>query len=243
MSACSIEFLDSPHTSRNIPCAASDTIDSVISKYAAKRKMFEHEFKFSDRGEWLDTRLTYDDLLRAQICRGYHGQYVQIFVEEQPFHDDFRQVMIDYDLGEYARNFQFCGIRSMQQIQMLWCGGEFLFGDMGYDMGSLLIVRVVLERFRAGHDTTLDVDAELYEVMRENKLLKDVWLLEQAGIRHVADIGKIWGAKKNFGVDVGSGRYGFYDLRYELEQAYSFETRNNTYLRIGAHTLKYVSDY
>lgn len=160
-------------------------------------------------------------------------------VEEYSFDNDLRQLMMDYDLGAYAHNFQRCGIRSMEQIQMLWRADECFFGDAGYNKGSLLIVRAVLDRFRDGRDKTLDMEEELYAVLKAQKLLQYAFLLEAAGIRRVADIGQIWDAKRNFGLHVGSAHYGFWDLRCALAEAYGFKTRNNTYLRIGAHSFEY----
>jgi len=160
------------------------------------------------------------------------------------FDPEFAQRLIDYDLTDYVRYFARAGIKSTVDLRRkLWQDDELMFGEEGYAQVTLLIVRAVMERYRIGHHIRFNIDDELYEVLRENKMLKYEFLLMAAGIRRVADIGQIWDKKKDFSLEVGSAAFGFWQLRYALENAYGFETRNNIYLRIGAHALQYVPDY
>ena len=86
----------------------------------------------------------------------------------------------------------------------LWQVDELFFGEEGYTQVTMLIVRAVLERFRTGHDATLDMDDDLYAVLRENKLIKYSYLFDTAGIKRVTDIGQIWDEKRDFGLKIGS---------------------------------------
>lgn len=157
---------------------------------------------------------------------------------------ELQLVLIEYDLDQYAHYFKRAGINSMADLASLWQEDELFFGDCGYAQVTLLIVKATLERFRPGHDASLDMDDELYAVLRENKMLKYAFVVEAAGIKSVVDIGQIWYQKEDFRVDVGSGTFGFWNLRYALEEAYGDQTKNGKhYLFIGEHVVQYVPDY
>ena len=126
------------------------------------------------------------------------------------FDPEFAQCLIDYDLTDYVHYFARAGITNTVDLRRkLWQDNELLFDEEGYTQVTLLIVRAVLERVRSGHNIFLNVDDELYEVLRENKMLKYEFLLMATGIKRVADIGQIWDKKKDFGMDIWSGSFGF----------------------------------
>ena len=137
------------------------------------------------------------------ICNGSAGTMAS-------FDPEFAQRLVDYDLTVYVRYFARAGIKSTVDLRRkLWLDNELMFGEEGYAQVTLLIVRAVLERARIGHQIALNIDDELYEVLREKKMLKYEFLLMAAGIKRVADIGQIWDKKKDFSVEVGSGSFGF----------------------------------
>jgi len=156
---------------------------------------------------------------------------------------ELAQMLLEYELDCYAFCFVSNGIKSMQDLPRLWQEDENLFGSDGYSRGTLKIVHARLDRFRPGHDATLDMDAELYSALQQRMLLGYAFMLEAAGIKRVADIGLIWGKKRDFKVQVGSANYNFHELRYELQEAYGFHTRGKDYLRIGAHAVEYAREY
>ncbi len=174
---------------------------------------------------------------------------------------DLAEVLVDYAVDCYAPDIVRTGIRSLDDLgRRLWQGDDKMFGDSGYSQVSLLIVRAVLGCFRHGFDETLDLDDELYLLLKQHKLLRcvcivcvwcvwcvltDVWVhresfvLREAEIRKVADLGQMWGKKRNFGVRIASASFDLSDIRDALHEAYGFGTRANSYLRIGAHVVEY----
>jgi hypothetical protein len=156
---------------------------------------------------------------------------------------ELASMLVEHQSEEVALDFYRNGVKTIQDLQRLWQEDENFFGSDGYSKGTLKIIKARLERFRAGHDTTQDMDAELYAVLKQHMLLSYAFMLEAAGIKTIADIGEIWGKQKDFKVVIGSANYNFEDLRSALHEAYGFWWKEKEYdLRIGEHVVYYELD-
>jgi hypothetical protein len=83
---------------------------------------------------------------------------------------DLAEVLVDYGLNCYAPDIVRTGIRSLDDLgRRLWQGDDKMFGEPGHCQVSLLIVRAVLGHFRHGFDVTLDLEDELYALLKEHK--------------------------------------------------------------------------
>jgi hypothetical protein len=156
---------------------------------------------------------------------------------------ELASILVEYQLEEAAMYFKTAGIKTVQDLQLLWGQDDDLFGSDGYSKGTLKIIKAKLHRFRPGHDATQDMDAELYSVLKQHKLLGYAFMLEEAGIKTVPDIVQIWGKQKDFKFVVGSANYTFHDLRDALHDAYGFWKWGEYGLRIGEHVMYYENDY
>ena len=156
---------------------------------------------------------------------------------------ELASILGDYDLQEAAMLFKNAGIKTMQDLELLWSQDDDFFGSDGYSRGTFEIIKARLDRFRPGHDTTQDMDAELYSVLKEQKLLGYAFMLEAAGIKTVPDIVKIFDEQKDFKFVIGSANYNFHDLRDALHDAYGFWKWGKYGLRIGEHVMFYENDY
>lgn len=152
---------------------------------------------------------------------------------------ELASMLVEYESEEAAISFYRTGIKTVHDLQRMWQEDENLLGTDGYSKGTLQILKARLERFRLGHDTTQDMDAELYSVLKQQRLLSYAFMLEAAGIKTVPDIAKIWGKQKEFKVVIGSANYNFDDLRTALHDAYGFWKEGQYGLRIGAHVVEH----
>lgn len=135
---------------------------------------------------------------------------------------ELRCILKDYDLEDRVEDLEGRGILTEADLPTLFSQDENFFGDDGFSIANFEILRAVLQKYDPNRDPALNMEPCLRTLLVSHDLLRESFVLEEAGILSTADLYKMWQSKEYFYVQVGLCRYNLEPFREALSE-YQFD--------------------